>query len=392
MRAPARSRDLVVIATAGALALAASGTHLVTSGDTLSEIAARDGTSVRSLVDANGIADPDLILVGQSLTIPEGDGAGGGEEESSSYVVEDGDTLAGIAAEFGTTAAAIAAANGITDPHLIVPGRELDVTGTGGGPDDDGAAPSGGGKQLSGQRHTVAAGDTVAGIASRYGISQDDLARWNGVVDGKLYAGASLVLFDPGSLPAGDGGGSGGAGTYTVAEGDTLGGIASRHGASAAEIASASGISVDDALQIGQSLTLPGGDGSDGDGPAIRCPVPGASYINDWGFPRSGGRSHSGTDLFAPRGTPVHAPVSGWVDIAVGDIGGNQFRLKGDDGTFWYGSHLDDFGARGQVSAGDVIGYVGDSGNAKGSDPHLHFEVHPDGDAVNPYPLLQSTC
>ena len=114
--------------------------------------------------------------------------------------------------------------------------------------------------------------------------------------------------------------------------------------------------------------------------------------MNDWGFPRSGGRSHAGTDVFAPRGTPVRAPASGRVDIATGKIGGKQFRLTTSSGLRFYGSHMDAFGATGQVSGGTVIGYVGDSGNAKGSNPHVHFEVHPSGDAINPYPLLRASC
>jgi murein DD-endopeptidase MepM/ murein hydrolase activator NlpD len=77
----------------------------------------------------------------------------------------------------------------------------------------------------------------------------------------------------------------------------------------------------------------------------------------------------------------------------VGTIGGYQFNLQGDDGVLYIGSHMDRFGASGRVHAGEIIGYVGDSGNAEGSRPHLHFEVHPDGGAaVNPYPALAKAC
>ncbi len=81
--------------------------------------------------------------------------------------------------------------------------------------------------------------------------------------------------------------------------------------------------------------------------------------------------------------------MSGVVTQKTGTAGGHQFELLGDDGNLYLGSHMDSFGAAGRVSAGTVIGYVGDSGNAIGSDPHLHFQIHPDGGiAANPYPSL----
>jgi murein DD-endopeptidase MepM/ murein hydrolase activator NlpD len=83
--------------------------------------------------------------------------------------------------------------------------------------------------------------------------------------------------------------------------------------------------------------------------------------------------------------------VSGTILFQQGPIGGLQFRLFGDDGTTYIGSHLDTVGGTdGYVAAGSQLGTVGDTGNAIGSRPHLHFEMHPgDGAAVNPYPTLQ---
>lgn len=131
-------------------------------------------------------------------------------------------------------------------------------------------------------------------------------------------------------------------------------------------------------------------------------PVQGeVEFIDSWGYPRMMGTSsahwHQGTDIFAPMGTPLVASESGVLDrVGVAGLGGMRLWIEGDSGTHYYYAHLIAFadgmadGVR--VNAGDVVGYVGDTGNAKGTPPHLHFEVHPGGgDAVNPYPLLKAT-
>lgn len=122
------------------------------------------------------------------------------------------------------------------------------------------------------------------------------------------------------------------------------------------------------------------------------CPVPGAKFTNDYGSPRSGGRSHAGTDMLAPLGTPILAPISGIVRHDTSRLGGLSFYLDSPDGLRLFGAHLSSFGAQGQVGAGTVIGYVGDSGNAKGT-PHLHLEVHPTKKTkINPFPILKQVC
>ena len=85
----------------------------------------------------------------------------------------------------------------------------------------------------------------------------------------------------------------------------------------------------------------------------------------------------------------MKAPVSGTVKLITGTIGGLQAYLYGSDGTTYIATHLDAFGRAGEVKAGQTIGYVGDTGNARGGPTHVHFEIHPgDGPAVNPYPTL----
>ena len=126
------------------------------------------------------------------------------------------------------------------------------------------------------------------------------------------------------------------------------------------------------------------------------CPVDGpVDFIDSWGFARSGGRSHKGVDMMADHGVPTVAPVSGEVQHRGSSLGGLSWYVYGDNGNMYYGTHLQGYENQGVgwVEAGTVIGYVGSSGNASASGPHLHFEIHPGGGAaVNPYPATAAAC
>jgi murein DD-endopeptidase MepM/ murein hydrolase activator NlpD len=139
-------------------------------------------------------------------------------------------------------------------------------------------------------------------------------------------------------------------------------------------------------VTIGSTIALPDPTGE------WMCPVAVGKFTNDWGQARSGGRRHEGTDMLAPRGTPVRAPVSGVVKKSNGGMSGLTFNLTGVDGYVYVGMHLSAFGAEGPVKMGDVVGYVGDSGNARGTN-HLHFEIHPaKRTKINPYSTLRKYC
>ena len=124
------------------------------------------------------------------------------------------------------------------------------------------------------------------------------------------------------------------------------------------------------------------------------CPVNGPVGFGDtWGAPRSGGRRHQGVDMIGARGLPLVAVVDGFVQQKTNSLGGNAVWLSGADGNKYYYAHLDSWGAAGSVTAGTVIGTLGDTGNARFSIPHLHFEIHPGGGAaVNPYPTVRAHC
>ncbi len=116
------------------------------------------------------------------------------------------------------------------------------------------------------------------------------------------------------------------------------------------------------------------------------------TLADSWGAPRSGGRRHQGIDIFAPRGTPVHASTDGLVwRVGQNRLGGNVVWVLGPGRQLHYYAHLDRFAdvRAGQfVTAGTALGYVGTTGNARGGPPHLHYGIYGDGGAINPFPLL----
>ncbi|MEZ5175223.1 MAG: peptidoglycan DD-metalloendopeptidase family protein [Acidimicrobiia bacterium] len=128
----------------------------------------------------------------------------------------------------------------------------------------------------------------------------------------------------------------------------------------------------------------------------VVCPVKGSSYfIDSWGYPRSGGRTHKGTDLMAAYGTELVAMTSGSVRLNSHYLGGRQVYLYGDDGVTYYYAHLSQWpsglNSGERVNKGQTVGFVGDSGNAKGT-PHLHLGMIAGGIYVNPYPTVRPVC
>ncbi len=112
--------------------------------------------------------------------------------------------------------------------------------------------------------------------------------------------------------------------------------------------------------------------------------VGGGSFSNDWGGPRPGGRRHQGIDLFAKSGTPVVAISDGTLfRVGWNRIGGWRYWLRDPWGNEFYHAHLSAFAPAAKegavVKAGTVIGFVGNTGDARTTPPHVHFEIHPGG-------------
>jgi murein DD-endopeptidase MepM/ murein hydrolase activator NlpD len=132
------------------------------------------------------------------------------------------------------------------------------------------------------------------------------------------------------------------------------------------------------------------------------CPVAApVEYSNSYMI-WANNRRHKGIDAYAQMGAPVVAPEMGMLILGENRLGGLTAKLYAPDGDSYYFAHLayqqtgahlgwDSDGYR-PVAAGTLIGGVGDTGNARGTSPHLHFEKRANGARVNPYDLLEATC
>jgi murein DD-endopeptidase MepM/ murein hydrolase activator NlpD len=302
--------------------------------------------------------------------------AGAHLANANQYEIRPGDTLSEIARRLDVSVQDLADANGIDDPDFIVAGRLLVV------PSDAGSATE----------YIVQRGETLSDIAEKVGVPVTQLAAANNLSDPNLVPAGRLLSVPPvGSVvtkPADTATGAAtvpSSGRYTVRPGDALSDIAVRLGVPLGQLAAANGIRDPNLITEGQVIAVPN---------SWDCPVPGATFANDWGYVRPDGARHNGIDMFAPKGTAIFAPVGGTVERYPNPSGGLAVELYGRDGNRYYFAHLDDYGDGGTVSGGDIIGYVGNTGEARYTSSHLHFEIHPGGGetTINPFPSLVAAC
>ncbi len=403
------SVGLVALGTSSASAsmdCASSGlpSYVVVAGDSWSAIADRVDVTTAALLDVNQAEIDGAIHPGDVVCLPDGTdpGAACGDRR---YTVESGDSWNSIALALDVSAATMLSANGAGAGTVIHPGDRLCLP-------SGATTPNGGESSSSGSSgsYQVESGDSWFAIAQSVGVPVGSLLEVNGAgTDTMLLPGATITL-PAGAAPRGgstptraDGRG----GSYTVRRGDSWSAIADRAGVSMRALLDVNGASRSTTIMPGDDIDLPSGAdraalAQSSSGGAVTLAIPPVQgpcqYADTWQAPRSGGRRHEGVDLFARRGQYVYAVVDGVLTTRhwdqPGKKSGNAWWLHAADGsaTFFY-AHLSDFapglqeGSR--VRAGQIIGFVGDTGNAAGV--HLHFEVHPGGGkAVNPYPSLSS--
>ncbi|MEG3341002.1 LysM peptidoglycan-binding domain-containing protein [Streptococcus suis] len=259
---------LKITGSSGSSTTNSATTYTVKSGDTLSGIAAKFGTTVSALQSLNGISNPDKIQVGQVLKITAS-ATSSTSTSVSTYIVQSGDTLSGIAARFGTTVSALQSLNGISNPDKIYAGQVLRISGSG--------TVLTGGSGVS--TYTVKSGDTLSGIAAQFGTTVSVLQSLNGISNpDKIYAGQVLRI--SGSSTVSTGGAS--ISSYTVQSGDTLSGIAAKFGTTVSALQSLNGISNPDKIYAGQVLRISGSASTTGNissGNYGNVPLTGNGYL-----------------------------------------------------------------------------------------------------------------
>lgn len=331
-------------AAAGSRTVSAAGftcssgpSYSVRPGDSWYGVADRVDVSVRSLVEANDTTISSVLTPGDRICLPDGADLAGACR--STYTVRSGDSWAAIGGRAGSTALAAAQANGVGLDAVIHPGDVVCLPAGASVGSDGGSSVSPGSTRSSTSSYTVVRGDSWAAIASRVGVSMRSLLAVNGADSRDLLLPGDVLGLPDGAL-----------------------------------FASATSVRLQAAPTQGP-----------------------CGYLDTWGAARSRGRRHQGTDIFAGSGNYVYAVVDGRLTGRVwdgaGHNAGNAWTLTGADDTRYFYAHLADFApglrVRTMVRAGQIIGWVGTTGNA--SSPHLHFEIRPGGGgAVNPYPILRA--
>lgn len=306
--AAAAAATAIAVTTLGALPAAADERHRVAPGETVSGLAVKYGSSVNSIIKANGLNSRALIIAGQTLTIPtsSSNAPAAAASTSGTHKVVSGDTVWDLARKYNTTVAAIIKANGLSASATIRVGQSLTVPGAAG------ATPAAATKSNNAATSTsasgvykVVSGDTVWDLARRYGTSVSAIVKANGLsANATIRVGQSLTIpgaQEVGSVPAASKPNSSANPTvatgnnadqfpgqtqqYTVASGDTLMRIANRFGVSVQAIVSANSIKNPALIRVGQKLTIPGGapSGLVGDtfeGRTYSAPVVGAANQN----------------------------------------------------------------------------------------------------------------
>jgi len=265
--------------------------------------------------------------------------------------------------------------------------------------------------------HSVAAGESWFAIAESVDVKLGSLFKINRATeDSPIYPGDVICLPGVPKVPTGGSSDSPGscpsstASTHTVVAGDSWFGIARAAGLKVGSLFKANGATEDSPIHPGDVICLPAAATPSiassttpvpkGGGAMRALPAQGPClYTDTWLAPRGGDRRHEGIDLITKAGHYVYAVVDGTLTRRYGDqqglLSGNAWWLTSADGsgTSYFYAHLSGFAsglkAGSKVAAGQIIGFVGSTGNT--TLPHLHFEIHPNGgNAINPYRVINA--
>lgn len=335
---------------AGGIAFAAPSdetVHVVESGETLNGIANRAGVSASAIAKANGLEPPYVVKIGQKLEIPRAapktaarvipartapaaaSAPASAPEQESVHVVRPGETLGGIAVRAKVPRVLIAEANGLEPPFVVKVGQKLQIPRT--------------------RRHSVAAGDTGFSVSMKYGVPWEQIALANSIDPADAIKPGQTLLIPTLLNPP----------------------------------------------PTGTSKLDPAPSPTAQPTPQASAPAPAPAKAPRFAWPVSGpirrgyatgSDYHDGLDITAAKGTMVRAAAAGTVKFA--DKEKEQFGnlVVIDHGDGWYTAY--GFLSRitvkegAKVAAGERIGLVGSTGQAKGNE--LHFEVRRDGKPVDP--------
>ncbi len=340
---------------------AGQGSYTVQAGDTLSAIALSYGTTVAALVSANDLTNGDVIVPGQILIINAADVstdfAPVAAPSQTAYTVQPGDTLSSIAASQGTTIDALATANNLASPYLITAGQSLAVPGetqvantasTATATLD--TAPA----SVSSATYAVQAGDTLSAIAAGQSVTLEALAAANNLSSPYLLTVGQQLVLPAGATVAAvavtDSGTTdlttASASTYQVQAGDTLSEIADRLGVSLDALTAANSSINPSALQVGQLLSIPAG--------AAPVAQSGAIDQSDVGALLTEQAQAVGLDVGLVKA--IAWQESGWQMVTASDGGMGIMQLMPDSvdwvSTSLLGTPIDPYNATDNVKAG----------------------------------------